>query len=208
MKSKIIIVITAVFGIVFTACKQEAEKTNAPVADNQQMEMKENTAMSPGNEVKTVAVVFNNVDPNASKVFSRAFNEYSQLKNALASDNANEATAKAASLLSELKKLDKSYLTAEQKKEYDKLEKPVLDFATAIAATGELDSQRKLFAVLSENTYELVKTFGAGQPVYYLHCPMAMDNKGAMWLSENAEVKNPFFGSQMLTCGSVREAIQ
>ncbi len=40
-------------------------------------------------------------------------------------------------------------------------------------------------------------------PVYRLHCPMASDGAGADWLQADAQVRNPYFGSSMLTCGEV-----
>ena len=57
--------------------------------------------------------------------------------------------------------------------------------------------------------YELVKAFGAGQPIYHDHCPMYNENKGgAMWLSETKEIKNPYLGSEMPKCGTVEEGIR
>jgi hypothetical protein len=37
---------------------------------------------------------------------------------------------------------------------------------------------------------------------------MYNENKGAMWISEMKEVKNPYFGAKMLTCGTVEEVIK
>jgi Cu(I)/Ag(I) efflux system membrane fusion protein len=34
---------------------------------------------------------------------------------------------------------------------------------------------------------------------------MAFDNKGAFWLSEIEEIRNPYFGKEMLSCGEVIE---
>jgi hypothetical protein len=31
--------------------------------------------------------------------------------------------------------------------------------------------------------------------------------KGGIWLSETREIKNPFYGNKMLTCGSVQKAL-
>jgi hypothetical protein len=44
--------------------------------------------------------------------------------------------------------------------------------------------------------------------LYHDHCPMANDNKGAMWLSEVREVKNPYFGGKMNECVKVQEVIK
>jgi hypothetical protein len=44
--------------------------------------------------------------------------------------------------------------------------------------------------------------------LYLEYCPMANENTGAFWLSNEKEIKNPYFGSMMLKCGSVKETIQ
>ena len=55
-----------------------------------------------------------------------------------------------------------------------------------------------------------LKTFGyerAGGRVSLFHCPMAIDEEGAMWLQEDEEVRNPYHGSAMLRCGSRVEVL-
>lgn len=37
---------------------------------------------------------------------------------------------------------------------------------------------------------------------------MANDEKGATWLSKENVVKNPYYGSMMLSCGKVTETIK
>ena len=44
--------------------------------------------------------------------------------------------------------------------------------------------------------------------IYYQHCPMANDGKGANWLSKEEEIKNPYFGSMMLSCGKTIETLK
>ena len=81
--------------------------------------------------------------------------------------------------------------------------------AAAIAKNaGNIQLQRDHFSPLSEMLYLLIKDFGGGRPIYHDHCPMANDNQGAMWISEVKEIKNPYFGAQMYTCGRVEEQIQ
>jgi hypothetical protein len=62
--------------------------------------------------------------------------------------------------------------------------------------------------MLSKDMYDLVKKFTAGQPIYVDDCPMYNDNKGAIWLSETKEIKNPYFGKDMNICGSVKEELK
>ena len=56
--------------------------------------------------------------------------------------------------------------------------------------------------------YELIKVSKPKDAVYYQHCPMYNNGKGANWLSKESAIKNPYYGSQMLTCGSTVETIK
>ena len=103
-----------------------------------------------------------------------------------------------------MKGFDKSLLTAEQKKVYDDIESDLKEHAEHIAKS-KIDHQREHFSTMSTDVYDLVKAFGAGMTLYHDHCPMANDNKGAMWLSESKDIRNPYFGEKMMTCGSVEE---
>ena len=63
--------------------------------------------------------------------------------------------------------------------------------------------------MLSKDIADLIKTFGTGgQTLYKDFCPMASDGKGAIWISEVKEIKNPYLGSKMPECGSVKETIK
>ena len=41
--------------------------------------------------------------------------------------------------------------------------------------------------------------------VVLMHCPMAMGGDGADWLQSSDQLKNPYFGADMLTCGTIVE---
>jgi hypothetical protein len=73
---------------------------------------------------------------------------------------------------------------------------------------NNIKHQREHFETLSKDVYDLVKTFGAGETMYKDFCPMYNNNKGAAWLSETKEIKNPYLGKKMTTCGEVKETIQ
>jgi Cu(I)/Ag(I) efflux system membrane fusion protein len=45
------------------------------------------------------------------------------------------------------------------------------------------------------------------QPLTVVHCPMALDGKGSRWLQLGSQVKNPYFGAEMLTCGDVERTL-
>jgi hypothetical protein len=59
--------------------------------------------------------------------------------------------------------------------------------------------------LLSKDVNDLIKVFGTNKKLYQDYCPMADDGKIAIWISEIKEIKNPYKGSKMLTCGSVKK---
>lgn len=160
-------------------------------------------------EVKVVKASFTNVDAAVAAYLKKITDNYLQIKNALTNGKANEAGDAAKNMFEALKGFDKSLLTAEQKKLYDQQEAGLKENAEHISgSTGEIEHQREHFVSLSESMYALVKSFGGGKTLYHDHCPMAQNGKGAMWLSETKEIKNPYFGDKMMECGSVEEEIQ
>ncbi len=43
--------------------------------------------------------------------------------------------------------------------------------------------------------------------LYVQHCPMANEGEGGYWLAAEKEVRNPYYGDEMLNCGAVKETI-
>lgn len=134
---------------------------------------------------------------------------YLQVKNALANDNGNEAANVSKAIGDAMQKFDKASLTPEQKKVYEEVEADIKEHAEHIGTNGDkIEHQREHFDVLSKDMYDLVKAVGSGQTLYQDFCPMYNDNKGAIWLSETKEIKNPYLGKKMPTCGTVKEEIK
>ena len=208
---KIFFGILAISAIVFTACntgdgKNEQEGHDM---DNMRKDSMKPATITYDKDVKAVAVTYTNVDAKVAVSIKEIVDHYLQIKNELANDNGSEAASGARSMEAAIRKLDKSLLTAEQKTAYDRNEEELKEHAEHIAKNGaKIEHQRSHFAMMSEVVYELVKDFGGGLPLYHIHCPMARNNQGAMWLSETKQVKNPYFGAGMLTCGTVEEVIR
>lgn len=80
--------------------------------------------------------------------------------------------------------------------------------AAKIGAASDIDAQRTLFSDLSNDMISRVKSAGLNSgEIYVEYCPMALNDKGASWLSNEKEIKNPYFGASMLTCGEVKETL-
>lgn len=81
--------------------------------------------------------------------------------------------------------------------------------AAAILLEADLEKQRYHFSLLSQELIKLVESAGIQEGAAYVaFCPMAMDDKGAYWLTPEKEIINPYFGVSMLNCGSIEKTIQ
>lgn len=149
------------------------------------------------------------IDAKVAASIEGIVERYLRLKNALANDKAKDAATAGKEIVDALGRLDKSLLTAEQKKVYDDVEDDAREHAEHIGENaGNIAHQREHLDMLSKDIYDLVKAFGGGQVLYKAFCPMYNDKKGAIWLSEVKTIKNPYYGKKMLTCGSVQEEIK
>ncbi len=208
---KIFFCVFAISLIVFSACNSNGTKKEQ---EDQDMSNMSNNAAQKANAtddkvVKTIAVTYTNVDAKVAASIKEIVDHYLHIKNELANDNALEASNGGKAMENAINKVDKSLFTAEQKAAYDHVSADLKENANHIGMKGDnIQQQREHFVALSEEVYGLVKAFSAGRPMYYDYCPMARDNQGAMWVSEMKEIKNPYFGAKMLSCGSVREIIK
>ena len=131
---------------------------------------------------------------------------YLQIKNALVSDDKDAAAKGATALLTAFSKFDMTKLTESQHKEYLEILENAKEQAEHIVKSP-IDHQREHFEVLSTDINDLIALLGTNKVLFEDFCPMANDGKGAIWLSEIKDIKNPFFGSKMLKCGKVQKEI-
>jgi len=136
--------------------------------------------------------------------FPGVLEAYMELKDALvASDPKRVQTTseKARELLNKLPSTDLGSATKNH------LEAIRLNLNTMIDKNS-LEIQRASFVPLSEHMIRIAaKLKNPSRPIYVQHCPMANSNQGADWLSWEKEIKNPYYGEAMLTCGEVLKTL-
>lgn len=139
-------------------------------------------------------------DSGAQKIVT----DYMALKDALVATSKDEAAKAGKQLEASLRNFDVSGYTAEQQKEL----KDIIDDAKEHAehiSRSEMDHQREHFKTLSKDIIDLVAITGTETTLYQQFCPMY--DKGSAWLSKEKEIKNPYYGSKMLSCGKVQKEI-
>lgn len=157
-----------------------AEHTNAPQASHAD-------ATSAGS-VATSSITVK--DPNLDAVYQ----QYQQLTKALVSSDANTAKTAALAIETGARKIKNGESIAKA--------------AAGISGTEDLKAQRLAFSSLNEDFIKLLKDTGLENGnLYVAHCPMALNDQGASWVSTSKEIRNPYFGDSMLTCGSVTETL-
>jgi hypothetical protein len=149
------------------------------------------------------------VDASFQQQLAGVFAAYVGLKDAFVSSDAANVKEKATAETEALDKVDMKLLSGAAHSDWMNYSAAIQASLKEIQAGTDIEAQRKAFSTLSDNLYKSVKAFGlGGQEAYYEFCPMAFNNEGAYWLSDKSEIRNPYFGDAMLTCGSVKEKLK
>ena len=139
------------------------------------------------------------------KHFKAALKPYLQLKDALVTSDANEVSAFAKATSAALKSVAINNLGSMEQAHLKKS----IEMLDAISGNDNLENQRSHFVILNENMVPIAMSInGTDAPLYVQKCPMANNNKGAVWLSAEKDIRNPYYGDAMLKCGSVIEEIE
>ena len=136
------------------------------------------------------------------------FESYFTLKDALIKSDGKLSATLAKDLLTNINSVKMDKLSSEEHSVWMKVMSSIKSNSEKIAATTSIEKQRIVFMDLSANFYDLLKVSKQDYSIYYQNCPMYNDGKGANWLSKENAVKNPYYGSQMLTCGKTIETIK
>lgn len=140
--------------------------------------------------------------------FGTVTEKYFTLKDALVSTDAVKAAGTAKNIVAAIDAVDMGSLSEKDHMTWMKVMSSLKTSASGIAEQKDIEKQRSLFIGLSEQIYSLVKSTIPAGTIYYQHCPMANNGKGANWLSKESAIKNPYYGSMMLTCGKVTDTIK
>lgn len=139
------------------------------------------------------------------KDFTTVLSAYFELKDAFVSSDVETVKSNAYEMLQGVKSLKTANLGAMEVSHVNEM----IQMLQAIFENDVLENQRDHFIVLSKNMIAFTSNLDEIEiPVFVQHCPMANTNKGADWLSLSKEVKNPYYGDAMLTCGEVVKEIK
>lgn len=127
---------------------------------------------------------------------------YLKVKDALVADDAVAAKKAGTALYTLISATGSDNMAGNEKKVFENVKSKLLEFSQKIGATSDIEKQRTAMESLSIHMWKYVKASTTEKRVvYYQYCPM----KKAWWISLESAIKNPYYGSAMLSCGSIAE---
>jgi Cu(I)/Ag(I) efflux system membrane fusion protein len=144
--------------------------------------------------------------------YTQLLNAYVSLKDALVASDTAKASAAARTLRTAADSLKVNEIKGDStgliKETAQTFTGTITGSAQALVAEKDIEGKRKEFGNIADALWSLTRTVRyKGQKLYWDYCPMAFDNKGAYWISYERDIKNPYFGSKMMTCGSVEDSL-
>lgn len=181
MKTNTILVSSlAVFFALSTACNSESGNQTATEQH--------------GDHTHETAVTEEGNPQFKDETSNAVYQHYIHVKTALVKSDAAEAKAGA-------KALQEALTNAANQKG--------ADLASKIASASDIKQQRDAFDELTAEVENFIKSTGLKSgKIYKQYCPMAKDGEGAYWLASETQIRNPYYGDEMLECGEVKEEIK
>jgi Cu(I)/Ag(I) efflux system membrane fusion protein len=190
----------AVVALASVQCKAKKESAGTPDHSDQH---------ASGQDYTLASEPIFNVDVTFRRQLTGVFTSYVALQEAFVSSDAAKAKAESGTMLASLGRADGKLLTGAAHHDWGNYLNELNASLQAIQAADDIEVQREAFSTLSDNLYKAIRAYGMeAADAYYVFCPMAFDNQGAFWLSNEVRVRNPYFGSKMLTCGEIREKLK
>ncbi|MGB0430975.1 MAG: efflux RND transporter periplasmic adaptor subunit [Bacteroidia bacterium] len=148
------------------------------------------------------------ISEEGKKALQPLFDYYFNLKVALANDDFEKAKEAGMAMHTSLEKVNMNQLKGDAHSLWMQLSTSLKPSLQHIEHFGDIKLIREKFIAISNTMITIMESFDPlSSTVYIQHCPMADSNNGADWLSQEKEIRNPYFGESMLKCGEVKKEI-
>ena len=197
--SMLVLILSVSLSLSLIACgnsNQNNQEESAKQHDHSAIPHEADHSMPTGSEMS--------MDENKS--ITDLIDDYLALKTALVQDDSKAAANAGQKLAEAASSIDLNTFEASKQSEIKEILEVVKEHGEHIAKS-EIAHQREHFEGMAKDFMDLLAITGTDRTLYQQYCPMYDKGKGGSWLSDSQEIKNPLFGSKMLTCGSVKETI-
>lgn len=144
----------------------------------------------------------------ARELFAPLIKDYLTVQSALAQDSMDGIPAASARMIKQTEALIRSEVAPPDKLDEYRAGLTNLKAKLSALTATELEQARAQFGHVSEALVSLLTHFSppTDEPLIVASCPMWKTSPGR-WLQTGKELKNPFMGKKMLTCGETQRVI-
>lgn len=130
--------------------------------------------------------------------------EYLAFKDALVADDYETAKVHISTFDTEVKSNKEMNDHKEHQKMHEAHHSKMLAAVNVATSAENIKELRNSLEAITLELVSAVEKQGYDKSALFVQfCPMANGGKGAKWISDNEEVRNPYYGAQMLKCGTV-----
>jgi Cu(I)/Ag(I) efflux system membrane fusion protein len=148
-------------------------------------------------------------DPAFKAQLTSVYENYLRMKDAFVATDVQKVNSQAQKVSAALESVDMELLKGDAHMAWMDQLKTLNSAIKTIRSENNIEKQRLAFSDFNDAFYKSLKMFGLNNDTaYYQFCPMAFNDKGAYWISETEEIRNPYFGNMMLSCGENKETLK
>jgi Cu(I)/Ag(I) efflux system membrane fusion protein len=165
----------------------------------------ENSNNETNSDPLTSTAITSNVDSNATAAAIKVFLKYLDIKDALVATDTEKCIAATTNFIAAMEQLQASF--PKDNKAYIYIDS-LLAYSKKIDNAITIPNKRSMFSLLSNSMNQFLKSIEIKNAhIYHQFCPMALHDTGAFWLSQDQDIKNPYFGKEMLECGETVDSL-
>lgn len=151
---------------------------------------------------------FDDVPDDFRSKLTEAVREYIRGKDAFVDSDLSEAQGAFGEFLAALEAIGEHGLPGSGHQAWMESYVELHGQAGDIVDAGDIGQARSAFRSLSDELVRAVTLFGIEGVVYRQYCPMAFDDEGGYWISDEEQIRNPYLPDTMLMCGEVIEKLE
>lgn len=149
------------------------------------------------------------INPIFKTQLTDVYNAYLKMNDAFVDSDAEAVASEANKVIKAINSVDMALLKGDGHMAWmDQLE-ILNNTISEISKLNDIEKQRHQYIQFNLAFYKSIKMFGLeNTTAYFQYCPMANNDKGAYWMSDIEDIRNPYFGDMMMSCGEVKEIIK
>lgn len=206
---KILFIVVVLANILISSCNNQPTPKSISPSSEEEMH-REHTLLRDNLAHKEIIILDNpfTTPQDFNQTFETFYTSYLSLEDALVKSDTVAANKAAEEMKNILELIPEPNWEKQAKEAWENHRKGYEKNLKEFLHIKSLEDKRSYFSHITEILYCTFKSFDTKlDEVHVAFCPMAFDNKGAYWLTDRPEIRNPYFGDKMLKCGKIEEVI-